>query len=125
MKLGASSLSLGQLTGADGLAHLAGDSWWPAHLSLAECSGPDQCGWGRAVTRPCRRLMWDDGAVFSQDEPGLGQGQGSWFSMEETAKGAVGRLWTVLGEKAQEDKWHHFGQSLATDRPRSYRFLSL
>ena len=23
----------------------------------------------------------------------------------------------VIGERVQEDKWHHFGQSLATDRP--------
>ncbi|KAF2561751.1 hypothetical protein F2Q70_00017411 [Brassica cretica] len=34
-----------------------------AHLSLAECPGPEQCGRGRAVTRLCRQLMWDDGAV--------------------------------------------------------------
>ncbi|KAF3581697.1 hypothetical protein DY000_02033740 [Brassica cretica] len=52
-KCGPSSFSLGQLTGADGLAHSAGDSWGPAHLDLEECSGPDQCGRGRAVTGPC------------------------------------------------------------------------
>ncbi|KAF3556851.1 hypothetical protein F2Q69_00015402 [Brassica cretica] len=48
-----SSFSLDQLTGADYLAHSAGDGWGPAHPSLVECSGPDPCGRVRAVTRPC------------------------------------------------------------------------
>ena len=124
MKLGASSLRLGHLTGADGVAHSAGDSWWPAHLSLAECSSPDQCGRVRAVTGPCWRLVWDDGAVCSQDRTRTwaktwelifdgGNCQGSSWAV-------MGRLWEVIGERVQEDKWHHFGQSLATDRPGSY-----
>ncbi|KAF3487736.1 hypothetical protein F2Q69_00055326 [Brassica cretica] len=45
---GASSFSTDQLTGADGLAHSAGDSWRSAQLCLAECSSPDQCGRVRA-----------------------------------------------------------------------------
>ncbi|KAF2547074.1 hypothetical protein F2Q70_00020575 [Brassica cretica] len=52
---GVSSLSVVQLMGADGLAHSAGDSWQSAHLSLAECSGPNQCGRVRAVTEPLLR----------------------------------------------------------------------
>ncbi|KAF3488142.1 hypothetical protein F2Q69_00053127 [Brassica cretica] len=80
VKLGASSLSLGQLTGADGQAHSARERWGPAHLSLAECSGPDQCGRGRAVTRLCRRLLGCAGGscgtmgpCASRFESGLGQ----------------------------------------------------
>ncbi|KAF2555993.1 hypothetical protein F2Q68_00014092 [Brassica cretica] len=49
------SLSVVQLMGADGLAHSAGDGWQSAHLSLAECSGPNQCGRVRAVTEPLLR----------------------------------------------------------------------
>ncbi|KAF3605391.1 hypothetical protein DY000_02047820 [Brassica cretica] len=56
-----------QLTGSDVLAHSAGDSWWSAHLSLAECSGPDQCGRVRAVTEPFRRTVWDDGSMSNPD----------------------------------------------------------
>ena len=55
IECGVSSLSVVQLMGADGLAHSAGDSWQSAHLSLAECSGPDQCGRVRAVTEPLLR----------------------------------------------------------------------
>ncbi|KAF3547831.1 hypothetical protein DY000_02008100 [Brassica cretica] len=62
-RCGASSLSLGQLTGADRQAHSPGANYF----ELAECFGPNQCGRCRAVTKPCRRLMWDDGAVCSQD----------------------------------------------------------
>uniref|UniRef100_M4F4G8 Uncharacterized protein n=1 Tax=Brassica campestris TaxID=3711 RepID=M4F4G8_BRACM len=64
-----------QLTGADGLAHSAGDNWWAAHLSLAECSGPDQCGQVRAVTEPVRRSVWDDGPCAILTKPGSTRGQ--------------------------------------------------
>nr|VDD24927.1 unnamed protein product [Brassica oleracea] len=37
------------LIGAGILAHSAGNSWWSAHLSWEECSGPNQCGRVRAV----------------------------------------------------------------------------
>ncbi|KAF2597194.1 hypothetical protein F2Q68_00010645 [Brassica cretica] len=37
------------LIGAGRLAHSAGNSWWSAHLSWEECSGPNQCGRVRAV----------------------------------------------------------------------------
>ncbi|KAF2535522.1 hypothetical protein F2Q68_00020895 [Brassica cretica] len=36
-------------TRAGRLAHSAGNSWWSAHLSWEECSGPNQCGRVRAV----------------------------------------------------------------------------
>ncbi|KAF3524238.1 hypothetical protein F2Q69_00046275 [Brassica cretica] len=42
------------------LAHSDGDSWQSPHLSLAECSGPDQCGRVRAVTEPSRWSVWDE-----------------------------------------------------------------
>ncbi|KAF3522543.1 hypothetical protein F2Q69_00047802 [Brassica cretica] len=32
------------ITGADRLAHSAGNSWWPAQLSSVECYGPGRCG---------------------------------------------------------------------------------
>ncbi|KAF3541055.1 hypothetical protein F2Q69_00022876 [Brassica cretica] len=41
-----------------------------AHLSLAECLGPEQCGRGQAVTRLCRQLMWDDGVVCIENSLG-------------------------------------------------------
>ncbi|KAF2602491.1 hypothetical protein F2Q70_00025556 [Brassica cretica] len=94
---GASSCSTDQLTGADGLVHSAGGSWGSAQLNMGKYSGPDQCGRIRAVTRPSRWLMWSDGAE---------------------AVGAVeDRLGAVRGERVQGDKWHHFAQTLATDRP--------
>ncbi|KAF3608698.1 hypothetical protein DY000_02047807 [Brassica cretica] len=57
-----------ELTGADGLAHSSGDSWWSAHLSFAECSGPDQCGRVRAFTEPFQRTVWDYGSMSNPDQ---------------------------------------------------------
>ena len=69
------------------------------------------------------------GAVCTRFEPGLGQEPGGWFQWRKLQREHLGGYGTVfgavLGENVQRDKWHHFGQSLATDCPSSYRFLSL
>ena len=126
--------------GADGLAHSAGDSWQSAHLNLAECSGPDQCGRVWAVTEPSRWSVWDE-----ESRCDLGwtrqwyKGLGELVSVWELPGEQVGQLWemfwAVLGEKVQGDKWHLLGQSFGTDSAlgsygqlsptSSYKYLSL
>lgn len=93
----ASSFSTDQLTGADGLPHSAGDIWRSAQLSLVECSSPDQCGRVRAVTKPSRWLMWDDGAVCSQGwTRAWEKARGVGFSCRNCQE-AVGRLRRPVG----------------------------
>ncbi|KAF2565033.1 hypothetical protein F2Q70_00016073 [Brassica cretica] len=119
---GRSSPRLGQLTGANGLAHSAGaadgqliSSWrsvpvWTSVVGSERL--PDRVGGPCGTMGPCATTI------------GPGRWEKAWelVFIWETAKGAVGRLcgqlWEVIGERVQEDKWHPFGQSLATDRPR-------
>ncbi|KAF2549678.1 hypothetical protein F2Q70_00021663 [Brassica cretica] len=56
-----------ELTGADRLAHSAGNSWWLAQLSSMECYGPGRCG----------RVMCGYGLVGSWHEPP--RVSGSWL----------------------------------------------
>ena len=68
------------------------------------------------------------GPCSAKTNQGLGKGKGvgfRWRKLPREQLGGYGRFEAVLGKKVQVDKWHHFGQSLVTDCPSSYRFLSL
>ncbi|KAF3539867.1 hypothetical protein F2Q69_00022494 [Brassica cretica] len=83
------------------LAHSAGNSWWSAHLSWEECSGPNQCGRVRAVTDragcPCVTV----GSQVLGIEPGSEKGQVSFEKEGKRRITAMSSYWAaVMGKTA-------------------------
>ncbi|KAF2573024.1 hypothetical protein F2Q70_00001988 [Brassica cretica] len=86
-----------RLTGADRLAHSAGNSWWPAQLSSVECYGPGRCG----------RVMGGYGLVGSWHEPPRVRQLGVAFSINKESlaqKMARNSLGKALPKSHQKDK---------------------
>ncbi|KAF3539868.1 hypothetical protein F2Q69_00022496 [Brassica cretica] len=85
-----------KLTGAGILYHSAGNSWWSAHLSWEECSGPNQCGRVRAVTDraggPCVMV----GLGVLGIEPGSEKAQVSFEKEGKRRITAMGSYWAVV-----------------------------